>query len=44
MTDEDVAVAREADGEPVEVELDGVDYDVLPGRVATPTPTTASTT
>ena len=33
MTDEDVAVAREADGEPVEVELDGVSYDVLHGRV-----------
>ncbi len=29
MTDEDVAVAREADGEPVEVELDGVAYAVL---------------
>jgi trehalose 6-phosphate synthase len=28
MTDEDVAVARELDGEPVEVELDGVSYDV----------------
>ena len=28
MTDEDVAVAREADGDPVEVELDGVSYDV----------------
>jgi trehalose 6-phosphate synthase len=28
MTDEDVAVAVEADGEPVEVELDGVSYDV----------------
>ena len=29
MTDEDVAVAREADGEPVAVELDDVAYDVL---------------
>ena len=29
MTDEDVAVAREADGTPVELELDGVTYDVL---------------
>ena len=29
MTDEDVAVAREADGAPVEVELDDVSYDVL---------------
>ena len=29
MTDEDVAVAREAGGDPVEVELDGVSYDVL---------------
>ena len=29
MTDEDVAVAREAGGSPVEVELDGVAYDVL---------------
>ena len=29
MTDEDVAVAREAEGEPVEVELDGVTYQVL---------------
>jgi trehalose 6-phosphate synthase len=29
MTDEDVAVAREADGAPVEVELDGVAYEVL---------------
>jgi trehalose 6-phosphate synthase len=29
MTDEDVAVAREADGGPVAVELDGVRYDVL---------------
>ena len=29
MTDEDVAVAREAGGGPVDVELDGVDYDVL---------------
>ena len=28
MTDEDVAVAREADGQPVEVELDGVSYQV----------------
>jgi trehalose 6-phosphate synthase len=28
MTDEDVAVAVEADGDPVEVELDGVSYDV----------------
>jgi trehalose 6-phosphate synthase len=28
MTDEDVAVAVEAGGEPVEVELDGVSYDV----------------
>src|SRR6266540_5592710 len=29
MTDEDLAVSREAGGEPVAVELDGVDYDVL---------------
>ena len=29
MTDEDVAVAREADGEPIALELDGVSYDVL---------------
>ncbi|MDX6583790.1 MAG: trehalose 6-phosphate synthase [Solirubrobacterales bacterium] len=29
MTDEDVVVAREADGEPVEVELDDVSYEVL---------------
>jgi trehalose 6-phosphate synthase len=29
MTDEDVAVARESGGEPVEVELDGVGYEVL---------------
>jgi trehalose 6-phosphate synthase len=28
MTDEDVAVAREAGGEPVRLELDGVDYDI----------------
>ncbi|MFL5869465.1 MAG: trehalose-6-phosphate synthase [Solirubrobacterales bacterium] len=28
MTDEDVAVAGESDGEPVQVELDGVGYDV----------------
>ena len=28
MTEEDVAVAREADGEPITVELDGVSYDV----------------
>ena len=28
MTDEDIAVADEAGGEPVEIELDGVDYDV----------------
>ncbi len=27
MTDEDVAVARETDSEPIEVELDGVTYD-----------------
>ncbi len=29
MTDEDVEVSREADGRPVEVELDGVAYEVL---------------
>jgi trehalose 6-phosphate synthase len=29
MTDEDVAVSREAGAEPVEVELDGVTYEVL---------------
>jgi trehalose 6-phosphate synthase len=29
MTDEDVAVAREADGQPVEVTLDEVSYEVL---------------
>jgi trehalose 6-phosphate synthase len=29
MTDEDVAVAREAQGAPVDVELDGVAYEVL---------------
>jgi trehalose 6-phosphate synthase len=29
MTDEDVAVSREAGGEPVEVELDDVSYEVL---------------
>ena len=29
MTDEDVAVAREAGGEPAEIELDGVSYEVL---------------
>jgi trehalose 6-phosphate synthase len=29
MTDEDVAVSREAGGDPVAVELDGVDYEVL---------------
>jgi trehalose 6-phosphate synthase len=29
MTDEDVAVSREAAGQPVELELDGVVYDVL---------------
>ncbi len=29
MTDEDLVVSREAAGEPVEVELDGVDYEVL---------------
>jgi trehalose 6-phosphate synthase len=29
MTDEDVEVAREAEGEPVEIDLDGVSYDVL---------------
>ena len=29
MTDEDVAVSREHAGEPVSVELDGVDYEVL---------------
>src|SRR5439155_6767260 len=29
MTDEDVAVAREAEGTPVELELDGVTYEVL---------------
>lgn len=29
MTDEDIAVGREADGAPVSVELDGIDYDVL---------------
>ena len=29
MTEEDVAVARESGGEPVEVELDGVGYEVL---------------
>ena len=29
MTDEDVAVSREAGGEPVQVELDDVTYDVL---------------
>ena len=28
MTDEDVAVARETDGEPIELELGGVSYDV----------------
>jgi trehalose 6-phosphate synthase len=28
MTDEDVAVAREADGQPARVDLDGVSYDV----------------
>ena len=28
MTDEDIAVAEEADGEPVAIELDGVTYDV----------------
>jgi trehalose 6-phosphate synthase len=28
MTDEDLAVARESDGDPVRVTLDGVDYDV----------------
>ena len=44
MTDEDVAVAREADGEPVAVELDGVSYDVLLGRERARSPTTASTT
>src|SRR5436190_6582407 len=32
MTDEDVAVAREAEGRPIEVELDGVDYEVLMGE------------
>jgi trehalose 6-phosphate synthase len=29
MTDEDVAVSREAHGDPVALELDGVDYEVL---------------
>ena len=29
MTDEDIAVSREHEGEPVSVELDGVDYQVL---------------
>jgi len=29
MTDEDVAVARESEGRPTSVEVDGVDYDVL---------------
>jgi trehalose 6-phosphate synthase len=29
MSDEDVAVARESNGRPVEVNLDGVDYEVL---------------
>ena len=29
MTDEDLVVSREAGGEPVAVELDGVEYDVL---------------
>jgi trehalose 6-phosphate synthase len=29
MTEEDVAVAREKEGSPVDVELDGVSYDVL---------------
>jgi trehalose 6-phosphate synthase len=29
MTDEDVTVAREAGGDPVEVEIDGISYDVL---------------
>ena len=29
MTDEDVAVAREAEGEPVDVDIDGISYDVL---------------
>jgi len=29
MTDEDVAVSREAGGDPVAVELDGVEYEVL---------------
>jgi trehalose 6-phosphate synthase len=29
MTDEDVEVAREADGAPVEIDLDGVGYEVL---------------
>jgi len=29
MTDEDLEVAREAEGEPVEIDLDGVSYDVL---------------
>ncbi len=29
MTDEDVAVTRESDGEPIDVELDGISYDVL---------------
>ena len=28
MSDEDIEVARSADGEPVEIELDGVSYDV----------------
>ncbi len=29
MTTEDIAVAREADGEPIALDLDGVSYDVL---------------
>jgi trehalose 6-phosphate synthase len=29
MTDEDVAVTREADGAPTSVEVDGIDYEVL---------------
>ena len=43
MTEEDVAVAREAGDEPIAVELDGVSYDVCLVE-SDPPPTTASTT
>ena len=44
MTDEDIAVSREAGGDPVAVELDGVGRTRSCWSRATRRPTTASTT